>query len=436
MITVKDIEGLAAGKWLTQSLGYGKGVFSARRLGDGVTFYFRYSLPDGKRDTLKIATYDKNGANGGITLAQAREKSSELSKLYQDHPHLRLYLEEQQHQEKERIHQEQHEREHATLESLLNGYVEHLKLQGKGRTAQDVAGIFRRRVFSNPEIAGLKANIITVQTMTRIIAGPLAAGKGREAAKLRSYLAAAYAAALKADSDPEIPPCLHGFNLTANPAQSVAPLSKYNRPRETHLSRAEFRALWSKLQQVGGVTGAALRLCILLGGQRPFQLLRLTADDVDFNHGRLVLLDTKGNRTDPRRHILPIPDAALSELEPLTGNRPYLFSSGDGSVHLDIKTLSNAVRRICREMIDEGTCTTEFQLRDIRRTIETLLAGMGVSKDIRAQLQSHGLSGVQDRHYDRHLYIEEKLAAMEKIERLLSDESAAKIIPMRAARED
>jgi len=31
-----------------------------------------------------------------------------------------------------------------------------------------------------------------------------------------------------------------------------------------------------------------------------------------------------------------------------------------------------------------------------------MLAAMGVSSDVRAQLQSHGLGGVQSRHYDRH----------------------------------
>jgi hypothetical protein len=33
---------------------------------------------------------------------------------------------------------------------------------------------------------------------------------------------------------------------------------------------------------------------------------------------------------------------------------------------------------------------------------------MGVSRDIRAQLLSHGISGVQAQHYDRHDYLKEK----------------------------
>jgi hypothetical protein len=63
---------------------------------------------------------------------------------------------------------------------------------------------------------------------------------------------------------------------------------------------------------------------------------------------------------------------------------------------------------------------------DIRRTAETMLAGMGVSKDLRVQLQSHGLNGVQDRHYDRHGYMNEKRAALEAWEARLAKIASGK----------
>jgi len=33
---------------------------------------------------------------------------------------------------------------------------------------------------------------------------------------------------------------------------------------------------------------------------------------------------------------------------------------------------------------------------------------LGIAKDIRAQILSHELGGVQARHYDRHQYLDEK----------------------------
>jgi hypothetical protein len=63
-------------------------------------------------------------------------------------------------------------------------------------------------------------------------------------------------------------------------------------------------------------------------------------------------------------------------------------------------------------MLDQGEVDMPFQMRDIRRTIETTLSKMGVSESHRAQIQSHGLSGVQARHYDKHNYLEEKKLAL------------------------
>ena len=41
------------------------------------------------------------------------------------------------------------------------------------------------------------------------------------------------------------------------------------------------------------------------------------------------------------------------------------------------------------------------------------MAALGISSDVRAQTQSHGLGGIQARHYDRHDYMPEKPSATE-----------------------
>jgi hypothetical protein len=45
----------------------------------GLSVYFRYTLSNGKRDTLSIGTYDETGRDG-LTLARARDRAGELSK--------------------------------------------------------------------------------------------------------------------------------------------------------------------------------------------------------------------------------------------------------------------------------------------------------------------------------------------------------------------
>ena len=64
-----------------------------------------------------------------------------------------------------------------------------------------------------------------------------------------------------------------------------------------------------------------------------------------------------------------------------------------------IETLSGVVADTNRSVAEKKTSRRPFQFRDIRRTFETMLAGIGVSRDVRAEILSHGLGGVQDRHY-------------------------------------
>ena len=163
-------------------------------------------------------------------------------------------------------------------------------------------------------------------------------------------------------------------------------------------------------------------LALLLGGQRPQQLIRATARDLDLDGRTLTLHDGKGRRRQARLHVLPLTDATatlLQELLKLNRDAPSLFST-DGKTSPSIATLSKAVSEISAQLLAQGQSRAPFQLRDLRRTTETHLANLGVSKDIRAQLLSHGLGGVQDRHYDRHSYLPEKRDALTRWERHLS----------------
>jgi hypothetical protein len=56
----------------------------------------------------------------------------------------------------------------------------------------------------------------------------------------------------------------------------------------------------------------------------------------------------------------------------------------------------------------------KFTFRDIRRTCETQLGSIGINKDLRAHVLSHGRSGVRDKHYDKYAYLKEKRRALNK----------------------
>jgi len=260
----------------------------------------------------------------------------------------------------------------------MTGYVDWLEQQGKQSAASVRASVTRHVIVPWPELADSKANSLTRRDLTRVVSRIVEANAGREAAKVRSYLRAAYAAALRADGDATIPAGLQGFNLESNPAADIAALTQFSKTRDTALTAPELRALWARLQLAGRVTGAALRLCLLLGGQRPTQLIRVRSEDIDLHSGTVTLFDPKGRRTQARAHVLPLTEQAKAELSPwLALNNGYVLSSTGGRVALREETLSNAFRGIADAMLEAGELAKPVRLADLRRTVETLLAGAG-----------------------------------------------------------
>ena len=185
---------------------------------------------------------------------------------------------------------------------------------------------------------------------------------------------------------------------------------------------AELHTFWTIAKAAEGTTGALMRLHLLTGGQRIAQLLRLKREDAHAD--RIVLHDPKGRRTEARRHVVPLLADAKSALKAFEG-APDVFT-------VDGKAITPAVlARLEAEAIGEKI--EAFEPKRLRSGIETALASLGVGREIRAQLQSHGLGGVQDRHYDDHDYLAEKRAALQALLDLLNRKRSAKVTPIRGA---
>ena len=229
---------------------------------------------------------------------------------------------------------------------------------------------------------------------------------------------AAYALVLRAGSDATSPAAASDFatigGVASNPATLLAVAKGFNGTRDRVLTDNEMFSLFEHAKNYPGVAGIAVRAAVLLGGQRMAQLLRPSLFDI--NDGFLVILDPKGKRAVPRRHPIPLEGMAgtiIAEAVERANNlkTQWLFSD-EGKMPVTAGTVSKYVIKVSKEFNLTGISTEPFIMADLRRTVETRLAGMEVSKDIRAQLQSHGLNGVQTRHYDRHNYEKEKRQAL------------------------
>jgi len=313
---------------------------------------------------------------------------------------------------------------HYTLRALCLAYADHLHAQGKVKTARDVKSAFNVHVFGHSDIADLPARDVTSHQIAAMVRKVREAGKERTAGILRNYLVAAFNGARRAPFDSGMSSELIKFEVTANPAE-IVPAIAVNRGNRT-LSSDELKGYILRLGDDGA--GRALLAALLAGGQRMAQLLRAKVSDYDKDTQTLRLWDGKGKRATPREHALPLgprADAAVKALAEQRGEADALVFD------VSERTAGNRVAQISAVMGGEP-----FDLRDIRRTTETMLAGMGISRDTRAQLLSHGISGVQAAHYDRHSYTDEKRAALVAWEARLEEietgkQAATRVVQLR-----
>jgi integrase len=135
----------------------------------------------------------------------------------------------------------------------------------------------------------------------------------------------------------------------------------------------------------------------------------------DVRADAITIFDTKGRPGQgARAHTVPITKGAARDLQALERVGGHAFSTTKGIKPISGTTLSGWAAQVVGDTI-EG-----FQLKRVRSGVETLLAANRISREIRGHVQSHGLAGIQARHYDGHDYMVEKREALEVLARELS----------------
>ncbi len=422
LLTHRQLTTATLGTWMTDGGARGAGTLYARRSDSGVLFYFRYIDGNGKRDTLAI------GDLASMTLAQARQRALELSARYKSGERdIRSIL---THEAAQNRRQRQEATEDATSRTfghLLSAYCDALEAAQKVSAKEVRATLHRHVVEPWAALVALPVAQVTLEDLLEVVGRIVQLGHRRTAARVRSYIQSAFTAAIRARQDPAASPALRSLKVQTNPARDLLTVEGGSNTRDRALSLPELRAYWRRLETLESGYGSALRFHLLTGGQRIEQLRRLTLAEVDTEARTIRLLDPKGRRSKPRAHLIPLLPAAAEEVERMAPTRlgDFVWTVTAGTTAVDPSGLSKALTGIVETMLSAGELPGgRFTLGDLRRTVETRLAGAGVSMEVRGQLQSHGLGGVQNRHYDRHDYMAEKTAALETLERMLAQEAA------------
>jgi integrase len=419
--------------WDTELDGFGLRIHPS----NSKTFVYGY-WHDGRWRLVDVGKFGK------VTVDQARDEARlNLAKVaVSDFDPLQDKLDRRAAREAERIAQEaatlaarqaleaerqaQEARQRFTLRALCEAYADHLDRLGKARTATHCRSMTSVHLFKgDAALAATPAREVTQRQIATLIRTVRETGKERAAGILRAYLSAAFSLAQRAETDTAAPAALIPFGIDTNPVLGIRAIP-VGRGQRT-LTAAEIGA-YVNLLQPGHLIDDFLRLHLLTAGQRASQLLRARVNDFDPATATLRLLDPKGRRTEAREHVLPLAPLAAALVNDLIARatdkararaketaaildpNPPLFISTQGRP-LDVSTPGKRVSEIATAMGGAA-----FDLRDLRRTVETQLAGMGITSDVRAQLLSHGLSGVQTAHYDRHDWLKQKTAALKRWE--------------------
>jgi len=329
---------------------------------------------------------------------------------------------------------ERKEAEAATFGDMMTGYVEMLEAKGKksaGNVKTQIAADIEKK---QRKIWSKRAAEIDLDDCVKIVATIKDKGKLRQADKIRSYIRSAFSEAIKARGNVNAPAKLRNMNIKMNPARDMVKVEGSSQARTRALSLSEFQAYWSHVKEQPEPGRSIMMLHVLTGGQRMDQLARAGLHDIDNDTQTLTLLDFKGRRSEPRRHSIPLLPEARACIDRITGAGEYVFSCDGGIRPINKKYIGERVDKIRDAMKEaEELEGGHFTPGTIRATIETRLAAKPyrVSSDVLGQLLSHGMGGVQQRHYQHHNFHEEKLEALEMLQRMVEGqpEPMAQVIP-------
>lgn len=422
----KQLQALTTGSFVTLEKMEQGGSLQARRLSTGaVQFYWRYAN-EGRTHREPVGPYDPvsppkklEPTSRGLSIAAAREQCRRLSLQHTTHRGIGGLREAKAVERRQYVADKEAAAARATysLSGLLDDYVKHQATQGR-ISAREAKNIFDLHVVTAwPVLAQTPASEVTQDQVIDMLRRLTEQGKGRTSNKLRTYLRAAFQCAVDVRVTASIPVAFKAYSVQVNPVAQTRRDGRFDCADKRPLSADELHKYWRLIEKLPGLRGKCLRLHLLTGGQRIEQLVRLRWADV--GAGSITIYDTKGRPgRGARTHTVPIVKAAVRDLQSFERAGDHVFSTTKGIKPISGTTLSGWAAQVVGDAIDG------FQLKRVRSGVETLLAANRISREIRGHVQSHGLTGIQPRHYDGHDYMLEKREALDVLARELNDGAA------------
>lgn len=200
--------------------------------------------------------------------------------------------------------------------------------------------------------------------------------------------------------------------------------------RDRVLTDDELVRVWKAAAESGWPFGSIVQL-LALTGQRRDEVAEMEWAEVDRERKLWTL--PRGRVKNDNGHEVPLSDAAIEILEaaPRVKGCQFVFSTNG-------KTPVSGFAK-AKDRLDEKSAVTGWRLHDLRRTVASGMARLGINLPVIEKIMNHssgsfaGIVGV----YQRHEYADEKRAALDAWARfvmsLVEDKPADNVVALREA---
>jgi integrase len=216
-------------------------------------------------------------------------------------------------------------------------------------------------------------------------------------------------------------------DINDNPLAVARPPVK-REPRERALKHSEIQDLWAAWDEMGYPFGAVMKL-LLLTGQRRSEVAEMLWSEIDLDCSQWAI--PKERSKSKREHIVPLSAPALSVLNglPHFGEGAFVFTTTDGA-----RPVSGFSRAKVRANDLSGV--ENWRLHDLRRTVRTEMARLGVPEIVGERVLNHLPQGLT-KTYNIHHYLDEKQDALARwAQELMNiiEPPPANVVPLEAQR--
>lgn len=202
--------------------------------------------------------------------------------------------------------------------------------------------------------------------------------------------------------------CVDRGTIEVSPLAGLKPPTKEN-ARDRVLTNVELLACWSGAEAEGYPFEQFTKLLILTG-QRRGEVAGMRWSEIDFNTGTWTIPAKRAKNA--TSHTVPLAPLALDILK----STPRFLGSDLVLTTNGTTPISGFGRLKQRLDLAVGTDAEDWRFHDIRRTVATNMAMMGVQPHIIEAVLNHKtgiVSGVAAT-YNRHAYLDEKREALEE----------------------